>query len=113
MVGATGGSEGARRRGPEEGGADGARGRGPDGGGEEGARGGAGGGGVDGARRRGPNRGGERGPHRGANRGGVGRWGARRTGRVYTLSSINNIWNLTNTIELKHLKTVAHPDNKF
>jgi hypothetical protein len=41
------------------------------------------------------------------------RWGARRTGRVYTLSSINNIWNLTNTIDLKHLKTVAHADNKF
>jgi hypothetical protein len=29
------------------------------------------------------------------------------------LSSINNIWNLTNTIELKHLKTIAHADNKF
>jgi hypothetical protein len=32
---------------------------------------------------------------------------------IYTLSNINNIWNLTNTIELKHLKTVAHADNKF
>jgi hypothetical protein len=44
---------------------------------------------------------------------GGGRWGARRTGRVYTLSNINNIWNLTNTIDLKHPKTVAHADNKF
>jgi hypothetical protein len=41
------------------------------------------------------------------------KWGPGRTGRLYTLSSINNIWNLTNTIELKHLKTVAHVDNKF
>jgi hypothetical protein len=37
----------------------------------------------------------------------------RADGRVYTLSSINDIWNLTDTIELKHLKTVAHADNKF
>jgi hypothetical protein len=44
---------------------------------------------------------------------GEGRWGAGRMGRLYTLSSINNIWNLTNTIELKHLKTVAYADNKF
>jgi hypothetical protein len=44
---------------------------------------------------------------------GGGRWGARRTGWVYTLSNINNIWNLTNTIDLKHPKTVAHADNKF
>jgi hypothetical protein len=44
---------------------------------------------------------------------GGGRWGAGWTGRVYTLSNINNIWNLTNTIELKHLKTIVHTDNKF
>jgi hypothetical protein len=80
----------------------------------EGARGGA-----DGARQRGPDGGGEgagwgqtEGPHRGADRRGV-RWGGGETGKIYTLSSINNIWNLTNTIELKHLKTVAHIDNKF
>jgi hypothetical protein len=68
------------------------------------------GGGADGARRRGP----EGGPEEGGPTGpdGGGRIGG-RTGRVYTLSSINNIWNLTNTIELKHLKTVAHADNKF
>jgi hypothetical protein len=80
---------------------------GPDGGGRTGGRRRE----VDGARRRGP--------HEGANMGGGGsdtkmgggRWGAEQTRRVYTLRSINNIWNLTNTIELKHLKTVAN--NKF
>jgi hypothetical protein len=39
--------------------------------------------------------------------------GGQTKGRVYTLSTINIIWNLTNTIELKRLKTIAHADNKF
>jgi hypothetical protein len=75
----------------------------------EGAQDGAGGGGADEARQRGPDWGGRTGPD-GARRRGPHRG---RTGRVYILSNINNIWNLTNTIELKHLKTVAHADNKF
>jgi hypothetical protein len=75
--------------------------------------------GTDGARRRRGRGGGRMGPDGGGCTGGAdvemggGRWGARRTGRVYTLSNINNIWNLTNTIDLKHPKTVAHADNKF
>jgi hypothetical protein len=85
----------------------------------EGAERGGKGGGRTGGRRKGADGARRRGPHRKADveggfgdRGG-GRWGAGRTGRVYILSNINNIWNLTNTIELKHLKTVAYVDNKF
>jgi hypothetical protein len=82
---------------------------GPDGGGRTGPNGGRhrrgrtgpDGGGPRGGRRRGPDGAKQRGPHKG------------RTGRVHILSSINNIWNLANTIALKHLKIVAHADNKF
>jgi hypothetical protein len=88
------GPNGARHRGGQTG---------PDGGGRTGGRMGPDGGGRMGGR-----------TGRGVGHGDGGdRWGAGWTGRIYTLSSIYNIWNLTNTIELKHLKTVAHVDNKF